>query len=265
LVKVLQACQEYRAVFSDLVERHPDVVEYRYDLAWSYFQIGMLLYLMREQFGLLGLVQRAGLLPPAPDGLAVLNVSTIHAYDQACGELNRLLEGNPDNLLWRHRLGTALNNRALALLQSYRFAEAAAGLQEAVKQQRVALEQMPEVARYRKYLDDHFKYLAMTQRAQKRWAEAVATSLERRGLLQGNPEKLYELACVILLAARRGKDGIDDYTCRQSVAVLREAIDCGFHDGWRLQKDKYLDPLRPRKDFQDLLLYLEEKVTTKGK
>jgi hypothetical protein len=50
----------------------------------------------------------------------------------------------------------------------------------------------------------------------------------------------------------------------RALALLREAVRCGYRDAAHMQKDPDLDPLRGRDDFQKLLAELE-KGARKGK
>jgi hypothetical protein len=65
------------------------------------------------------------------------------------------------------------------------------------------------------------------------------------------------------VAARRGEGDLppaDQAECKayadRAVAALRRAVTAGFADVAKLRRDTDLDPLRPRRDFQELLMDL---------
>lgn len=60
------------------------------------------------------------------------------------------------------------------------------------------------------------------------------------------------------LPAAKRRDLAHSYADR-AMALLRQAVAKGYKDAAHLKKDKDLDPLRSRPDFQKLLAELEQK------
>jgi hypothetical protein len=51
----------------------------------------------------------------------------------------------------------------------------------------------------------------------------------------------------------------------RAMGLLRQAVAKGYNDAGEIKKDKNLDPLRSRPDFQQLLAEMEHKKTNSGK
>ncbi len=92
---------------------------------------------------------------------------------------------------------------------------------------------------------------------------SVWSFLAQELLRQGQePCYLYDLTCQLALASTLpDQAGLAD-PAGQAVQALREYIALGFDNAYKLRTDPALDPLRPRRDFQDLLRDLEAKMKT---
>ena len=80
--------------------------------------------------------------------------------------------------------------------------------------------------------------------------------------LTGIADQWYDLACVYALASVKIPNMQREYSDR-AVQVLRKAIQAGFNDASHISKDKDLESLRSREDYQTLLDQLSAKTTTK--
>src|SRR5262249_62418082 len=79
---------------------------------------------------------------------------------------------------------------------------------------------------------------------------------------QVRPElMLYDIACAPCLWSVAGQDGAIEASEREAraeraIAALRRAVAAGYRDPEQIRRDPVLDPLRPRRDFQELMLDL---------
>jgi hypothetical protein len=76
---------------------------------------------------------------------------------------------------------------------------------------------------------------------------------------------LHDLACSHILWSAAGREGAIGPTEREqrtqrAIAVLRQAVAAGRGDLDQVRRDPLLDPLRPRRDFQEMLLDLSFPV-----
>jgi tetratricopeptide (TPR) repeat protein len=109
---------------------------------------------------------------------------------------------------------------------------------------------------------------ALAQRG--RHAEAVATADHLVRLEPGNPESYYHAACgyaqsVLAVAVARKPEplspadqALQEKYSAQAVALFREAVRRGYADLGSVRRHRYLDPLRSREDFQNMLGALED-------
>jgi serine/threonine protein kinase/tetratricopeptide (TPR) repeat protein len=82
------------------------------------------------------------------------------------------------------------------------------------------------------------------------------------------PEDLYNAACVFAISSQIAReDGpLAESYARRAVLVLRQAVAKGFRDVAHLKKDRDLEPLRPRDDFQKMIQELGSgQPESKGK
>jgi hypothetical protein len=88
-------------------------------------------------------------------------------------------------------------------------------------------------------------------------ARALVEKLPERG-----PDDHYNLACILAqTSALADADQATQATADadQALAALRQAVAAGYKDVKHLAEDKNLDPLRSRKDFQELLAGLQKE------
>ncbi len=146
-----------------------------------------------------------------------------------------------DARLW---LFVAYHGQAEALHRLRRSAEALASWQKALEY--APPWQRPKTRARR----------AMTLAHAGRSAEAVAEAedlLKAGGLGMG---ALYDFACVYAIASREAPAQQEERG-RRAVEILRQAVRAGLNDVGHLKRDKDLDAVRGRQDFQQLLSDLE--------
>ncbi|HZT79757.1 MAG TPA: hypothetical protein VFA26_06035, partial [Gemmataceae bacterium] len=100
-----------------------------------------------------------------------------------------------------------------------------------------------------------YNNLARAYRLEKRPAEAVLLTLERRKLWGGDPRQLARLPRDFLLAANLAPAGSSErrrYT-EHALETVAEALAAGYRDVDGLRKDRDLEPLRKLPEFEALL------------
>jgi serine/threonine-protein kinase len=241
----LAAFGQARALQEKLVAQHPQVAQFQAELAKTHAFTAEVYEANKQRDQALRFFERARTLR------------------------ERLVKADPDNLDYRSELGGTLNSVGYTLARLHRFDEAAAVLRQGVEQQQLAFGKAPHVAKYRWALNRECGALADILRAAGQPAEAVVVTRKRLELWPDNPKELYAIAREVALAAARvGKDKAALSPAEQAernqyadyaMEALRQARASGFQDSERLQKDKALDLLRQRADFQTLVAELQQQ------
>jgi tetratricopeptide (TPR) repeat protein len=190
------------------------------------------------------------------------------AFGRARDLQQKLVGEDPDNYEYHSALANTLHNLGMNLYELKRYGEALPYVQQAVAQQRAALERAPRIDGYRRSLSKHLGLLAELARVLGRPDEAAAALLERRALWAGNGPELYQVAAdLAATAAAVAKDktelSAEEAAQRRrcedaAVETLRQAVAAGYRDADALQKDPRLAALRGRHDFQALLAGLQK-------
>jgi hypothetical protein len=137
-------------------------------------------------------------------------------------------------------------------------------LRQGVAHQQASAGLAPSATQCRQLLSRNDRALAEALRKLGRPAEAAAVALERQALWPDDPVELYDAACELALcvplveAGRAAPSAAGRAERRryadQAMAALVQAVRSGFKDLALLKTDPDLDPLRPRPDFQLLVL-----------
>jgi hypothetical protein len=123
----------------------------------------------------------------------------------------------------------------------------------------------PGNAEFRAMVGHGLIQVALAERHAGRWAEAAAGFREGISILEQSltlrPSRRYDLACDHALLsdlADRPGSGVSTTEGRaeadRAMHWLRDAVAAGFHNYSHMRTDADLDPLRPRPDFQLLML-----------
>jgi len=275
-----------------LVKANPGVPRFLADLAHTCTSLGVLTGWGGDRSNSLphhqrarDLLQRTIVLNPAPHyrqelSLAWFNIGASHgalnrrveerqAFQQSRELLEELVKENPDKLDYRCDLGRTMSNLGLNLGFANRNGEALLVLHEGLQAMRPAFAKAPQILGYRQVMNSLLGNLSEVERSLNHPAESAAAILERQQLWPDNPEVLYRSACELMrTAARVGRPRSDltDPEKRErqgywdlALGSLQRAAKCGFKDADRMQKERDLEPLWSREDYQKLLASLTMK------
>jgi serine/threonine-protein kinase len=183
-----------------------------------------------------------------------------------CQQLVADLPQVPD---YRNELTNAMMELALLLRQRRDFAAARQLLEEAVPHHEAALQANPRHPHYRWYYRFNLGVLIPTLAGLRDQAAAVQTAEKLRDLGWDPAVEAHDAAAALaqcvpvvdkdeqLPAEQREMQA--QFYADQAMQMLQQAVAKGYKDVAQLKKDKDLDPIRKRDDFQKLLAELEAK------
>jgi tetratricopeptide (TPR) repeat protein len=182
--------------------------------------------------------------------------------------MEELADDYPGELGYRSTLGGILNNLGLIQEKSGKLDEAKVLFEEAIAQQRRALENSPQVAQYRQYLGKHYANYRRVLRALQRWDADAATALAEVELFGDDPEELYRVG-LELAAAAAAKESAENPAAAnadirqryrdQTVSALAKAIGAGLKRPERIRDEPRLEFLRADANFDKLLEGLQHR------
>jgi tetratricopeptide (TPR) repeat protein len=188
-------------------------------------------------------------------------------YEQARDYCVKAFQANALDLRAQSVEGEAWDGMGLILAELKRTDEAAKAHRQAIDLQKIAFGKEPAQTLYRERLDTHLQNLARLHRELGHPAQAVALSQERHGLWPDQPDKLFAVACDLASCVPVVGKGKSELTPReqterdkyadQALAVLAEAVTCGFKDSKQLRAEPAFQGIRERDDFQKLLRDVE--------
>ncbi len=287
------------ALRKKLVERFPRVRDYRRELAATYNDLGYLQsrrkkFASAEEIYRLSLdvqkklMEEAGDLPAYRQLLSkgYTNLGSVlrdqkkipeaeEAYRESLKLDLKLIADFPKDA--NHRIGATNVLVPLAQLRQQQkdFKGSVPLLTQASAQLKAALDLAPRHPVARKMYRDILRFLAKSYFMLADHARLAATGdeLERFGYEPANDtfDAATMLASCVMLVNRdtqlddaRRKEQAQTYADR-ALALVREAIERGFGDVVRMQKDPRLEPLREQPEFRKLLAELEQKLKDKSK
>jgi serine/threonine-protein kinase len=240
--EAVRSQQQALAVRESLAREDPASLQLRADLAWCHHDLG-----------------------------SALDAAGFKA--EALRHLGRAVEGHEEVIrdhtgfpVHRYRLAVCL-----ASLASVRRGAGDPGWRQLIERSlaihEALVRERPNEFLYLSALVDRASLLAIEQAAGGRLDEALASIRKAEQALErfpnAPPVALYNLACAYArcsAAARPGVEGPSPAECEgyadRAMAVLRRAITAGFTDVAFIRRDMDLDALRPRRDFQELLMDL---------
>jgi tetratricopeptide (TPR) repeat protein/tRNA A-37 threonylcarbamoyl transferase component Bud32 len=223
-----------------LVDRDPTSLRYRSDLAWCWRELG----LAKEAAG---------------DPEAALRPA-----ERAVALLRDVVRSDPGAVDHRHRLAACLHIVGRLLLRSRRPAEAAAPMEQAYEYFEALARDDP--SQFRDDLAQSLLYLAFQRMRTDRLGEALTSIRRAEELLDQSsrvsPWIFYNLACAYSRWSAADCDGSTpapaerEASASRGIAALRRAFAAGFDNLGHMGRDPDLDPLRSRRDFQEMRMDL---------
>jgi serine/threonine protein kinase/tetratricopeptide (TPR) repeat protein len=244
-----RAYRDALALYQQLAAEFPTVLEYRQYLGRSFTNLGSLL-------------EASGRAREAEEAFR----DALVPFKQLATEFAAV----PD---YQNELALTMGNWAMLLHRRKEFGAARRLLEEALPHHLAALRANPRHLYYRRPYRLNRQILAETL---VDLGDHVAASATAGQLLQAAVDLAtdpYNAACLLARCVPLvGQDSQQPETRRRelakaysdrAVAALRQAVQHGYKDLAHIQKDKDLEPLRSRADFQKLLAKLKEKTGPK--
>jgi serine/threonine-protein kinase len=243
------AYREALAVQQRLAAEFPTVPGYRWELAGSHFNLGSLI---KDQ----GRLEEAERL-----------------FHEALAIQKRLVADFPAVPDYQCDLVNTLDGLAELARGRKEYAAARKLLEEARLPLQATLDASPRHPFYREVFCTHRQFLAATLLELGEYAAAAEAARDLARIAFNPAEDAYKAAgffarCIPLaeqdkkLSGSRRQEVAKSYGDR-AMEALRQALDKGYKDIAHLQKDKDLDPLRQREDFQKLLADVQDKSRDK--
>jgi serine/threonine-protein kinase len=188
-----------------------------------------------------------------------------HAYEQARVVREAILAVHPNSADDHYQLASTLHNLALEYGRAGKSDDALQTLNQAIRHQELALEQVPKNLVYRDTLVLHYRVVGEFQRQLGSVREALVAQKQRLRLCpdQANlhADVARELAlCVGVLGKTTPADqGLRRECADLAVQALQKAVALGYKGGAKLVMDAAFDPLRGRDDFEAVVSKLSAK------
>jgi hypothetical protein len=183
---------------------------------------------------------------------------------QLAEDLVRERPGNPQFMI---TLGEASAGLGRFLLEQGQPKEAVPLLQQAVEQQSATAHERGDDAAWRRHLSTYQLRLAVALGKSGQTAAALESLQAARATLEGIARRTardsYDLACIAAqtsVVLGQQQSGLGEAEAVRATEALRQAIAAGYRDVSHLENDADLDPLRTRKDFQQLVAELKQKT-----
>ncbi len=198
----------------------------------------------------------------------------VAAYQETLKLYEPLVDRFPMVPNYRSELGGTLSNLGMLRLNQGQLAEAQELLERAIAHQRAAVKVNPRNAKYREFLSNHYALLADVLVRRGQHAAAADAAIGLADVRADNGEDAYDAAgflaqCVTTAQndqklPKEKQDQLAQRYADQSINLLREAIKRGFKEVERFKKDKELNSLRMRPDFQELTKELEKQLPNRS-
>jgi hypothetical protein len=183
---------------------------------------------------------------------------------QAVALYEELVRADREEVEYRWRLARCLDEVGRICTLSGRPAEAAQPLERAAELHEALTRDNPvfygiDVIRNRLYAA-HQRVLSGRPEEARKCIRRVEDVLN--GVPQVRPAMLlHDLACSHILWSAAGREGAigpaeREARTRRAIAVLRRAVMAGHADLMQVRRDPVLDPLRRRRDFEEMILDL---------
>jgi tetratricopeptide (TPR) repeat protein len=233
-----------RELYAQLAADFPSVPAYRQNLASCYNNLSLLL----KDTGRLREAEKA--------------------YQDALAIRKQLAVDFPTVSDYQNDLAGAMGNLANLLKDRQQYAQARELLEQAEPHLQAALKAKPKNPIYREFYYTNRSTLTITLAGLGDHAKALKTAEQLSRLGWDPASDAYDAACALSLCVplieqdsqltkAQRQEQAQAYTDRAMI-LLHQAVAQGYRDAAHMKKDKDLDSLRPRADFQKLLEELEK-------
>ncbi len=221
------------AIHRDLVDVYPENALYRSDLAWCWRYLSLSLVAAGDTAAALGLAERAAAL-----------------HEELVGADHKDVE-------FRWRLARCLDSVGRIHSRCGRQVEAAGPLGRSANLYDSLARENP--MKYRLDVARNQLNIAFQRAGTGRLDQALDSLQRAEDQLNRSssvsPELFYDLACAhSFCSTETPAPASRESHARRAVVALRQAVVTGFCDLGQIRHDHLLDPLRPRRDFQELLM-----------
>jgi eukaryotic-like serine/threonine-protein kinase len=221
------------AIHRDLVNRHPGNARYRSDLAWCWRYLSLSLVAAKDSTAALRLAEQAAAIH-----------ETLVAADQRDVE-------------FRWRLARCLDEVGRIRARCGRSLDAAGPLERSADLYDTLARENP--TKYRLDVARNQLNIAFQRAATGRLDLALACIHRAEDQLNRSssvwPALFYDLACTHSFCSSQTPVAAErESRARRAVGALRQAIAAGYSDLGQFRHDHLLDALRPRRDFQELMM-----------
>jgi serine/threonine-protein kinase len=176
------------------------------------------------------------------------------AYTLARDLWEEVARSGPMTPAARFDYSRTLHGLGMEFAEIGRLDEAVEHLGTATAMARELVAQAPDRPLYREALAHRYAVTAEVELKRGRGAEAVAAARERAALYPKDPAHLFAAAHDVALAAELpDRDGRRKEYVRLAVEFLRAAVENGFTDAGRIDRDRAFGPVRSDPEFQALM------------
>jgi tetratricopeptide (TPR) repeat protein len=231
-------------LFKQLAADFPNLPEFRLELARSHNNLGNLL-------------RNTG--RPSEEETAFNDALDI--YKQLAADFPQVSD-------YRSELAGALGNLALVFRKRRQFAESQRLLVEAMPHHQAALTSNSRNPAYRQFYLNNLAALVQTCAGLGDPGAALQAAEKLLNLGWDPASDAYNAACTLALGAgavaendqlsAEMRQQLAGQFADRAIALLRQAIECGFKDAAQMKQDTDLNLLHDRPDFQKLLSELEQ-------
>lgn len=226
---------------ASLAAENPSIISYRFTLAETQLRLGWVL----RQLG--------------------RDAEALELYRKAVGLTEGLLAETSNGARAQSLLGQALTQQANVVLEKGQSAEARRMLQRALDLLDPLVQREPTSVGYQSLLSHTLRGIGRTEIVALHPKEARA-ALERasqldRTFAETYPSTRYNLACTLALLIPVAEPNQREDVAKQAIEALRLAIRDGGTNLNYLTKDRDLESVRSRPEFQSLLAQMQAKVS----
>jgi tetratricopeptide (TPR) repeat protein len=243
-VEALSAAERVVVIQQKLANAHPELIQFRSDLAASYSAVGYLLNVTGRP------------------------VEALAAFERSLAIVRKLAGANANVTRFQDQLAGAYGSIAWVYKMTGKPAEALAEYEHELAIRRKLIEADPSVRMHQTHMATCLGQIGGIHREAGRHSEAARASREASAILERlsilEPIDCYNMACHnatlvgIAITPGSGMTAAEGrHAAEQAIEWLHRAVARGYRNVALMRRDPDLDPLRSRPDFQLLMMELE--------